>query len=356
MPCASGARWRAASSGWKRSCPASTGVWVVKTRRHRHLAHGVGRLEPLALDDLPRPLEQGERRVPLVQVEHRRLDADHAERPVAADAEQDLLLDARLLVAAVEARREPLVGLGVGVVARVEQQQVAAAHRHPPDPQPDLALGELDAEAHLPPLGVEHRRRRQVLVVDRLVAVLLPAVLVDELVDVALVIEQPHADDRHAEVAHALQVVAGEHPEAARVDGQRLVEPELGREVGDGEGRAAARHGSRPSPRRPPGTPRAAGAPGRSGSPSRGRGPGARSRRSPARAAGRPGCDSCCARGLDRARERSSGSAAATTTRGCGRARAACGRCRRVPVPSSLSQFLPDLARTLPPSGRGGRR
>ena len=37
----------------------------------------------------------------------------------------------------------------------------------------------------------------------------------------------------HAEVAGLLAVVAGEHAETARVDGQRLVQRELGREVRD---------------------------------------------------------------------------------------------------------------------------
>ena len=38
---------------------------------------------------------------------------------------------------------------------------------------------------------------------------------------------------RDAQVAGALEVVAGQHAEAARVDRQALVQPELGREVGD---------------------------------------------------------------------------------------------------------------------------
>ncbi len=75
----------------------------------RHLAQRVVRGEPLLLHDLARPLEQGEGGVPFVQMEHRGLDPQPAESAVAADAEQDLLLDARLLVAAVEARRQLLV-------------------------------------------------------------------------------------------------------------------------------------------------------------------------------------------------------------------------------------------------------
>ena len=57
---------------------------------------------------------------------------------------------------------------------------------------------------------------------------------VEALEEVALGVEQPDGDQRHAQVRRALQVVAGEHAEAARVDRQRLVQAELGREVRHG--------------------------------------------------------------------------------------------------------------------------
>ena len=210
----------------------------------RHLAQRRGGLDPLALDQLARPLQQGEGGVPLVEVQHRGLDAHHPERPVAADAEQDLLLDPHLLVAAVEAGGQRLVLGRVGVVAGVEQQEPAAPDVHPPDAQEDVAPGELDAEAHRLAVRPEHRLGGQLGAGDRLVEVLLPAVLVDQLMDVPLVVEQPDADDRRAQVAHALQVVPRQHPEAARVDGQRLVDAELGGEVGDrpGEDRPGVDH------------------------------------------------------------------------------------------------------------------
>ena len=62
---------------------------------------------------------------------------------------------------------------------------------------------------------------------------LLPAVGVEVLAEVALAVEQADADQRQAEVAGALQVVAGEDAEAAGVDRQAFVEAELGGEVGD---------------------------------------------------------------------------------------------------------------------------
>ncbi len=76
--------------------------------------------------------------------------------------------------------------------------------------------------------------------VEQGVALLLPAVGVEALAEVAVPVEQPDADQRHAEVARRLEVVAGQHAEAAGVLGDRLGDAELGREVGDEVERAVA--------------------------------------------------------------------------------------------------------------------
>ena len=71
---------------------------------------------------------------------------------------------------------------------------------------------------------------------EPLVRFLLPALRRHALVEVALRIHEADADERHAEVARFLADVAGEHAEAAGVDRQRLVQRELGGEVGDRAG------------------------------------------------------------------------------------------------------------------------
>ena len=61
-----------------------------------------------------------------------------------------------------------------------------------------------------------------------LVVLLLPALGRDALAEVPLRIHEADADERHAEVAGFLAVIAREHAQAAGVDRQRLVERELG--------------------------------------------------------------------------------------------------------------------------------
>ena len=86
------------------------------------------------------------------------------------------------------------------------------------------------------PSGVERRLDRRVRPVEPLVALFLPAFGRHVLVEVALRIHEADADQRHAEVARFLAVIAGEHAEAAGVDRQRLVQRELGGEVRDRSG------------------------------------------------------------------------------------------------------------------------
>ena len=83
----------------------------VVPRRHRRvggehavradLVHGV--VDGHALGDvLPQPLDHHERRVPLVGVPHRRLDAEGAEHANAAHAQDPLLPEAHVGAAGVE--------------------------------------------------------------------------------------------------------------------------------------------------------------------------------------------------------------------------------------------------------------
>src|SRR5439155_13513801 len=58
--------------------------------------------------------------------------------------------------------------------------------------------------------------------------ILLPAVSIEPLPEISLVVVQTDADERDAEIRRALDVIAGEDAETARVDRNRFVEAELG--------------------------------------------------------------------------------------------------------------------------------
>ena len=221
----------------------------------------------------------------LVRVEHLGLDAAGGERLDAADAEQDLLAQAVLVVAAVEAVGHVALGRRVLGHVGVEQQQ-----RHPADlDAPERGVQDAARERHCDPQTPSRRARAPCEREQRRVEIgellLLGARGGQQLAEVAVAVEEPDPDERHAQVAGRLEVIAGEDPEAARVLRQRLPHAELGREVRDALGRDGQRV-DESAPSRP--RPARVGARRRSRKPasaaSSSRRPGRRSR------ASRPGC------------------------------------------------------------------
>ena len=213
-------------------------------REHRARAHDLERMLGVdaVLHQHAHALHREQAGVALVHVEDGGLDAAGGERLDAADAEQDLLAQAVLAVAAVEAVGDRALGRRVGLHVGVEQQQLdpadvdapepgvqrtarAAPRRRAPARPPAASTGVIGSSAgssstnssSCAPLGGQ------------------------QLAEVAVAVEEADADDRHAEVAGRLEVVAGEDAEPARVLRQRLAEAELGREVGDGARRIGQR-------------------------------------------------------------------------------------------------------------------
>ncbi len=188
-------------------------------RRRPDLLERLGDRHP-PLDERAHALEHEEGRVALVEVEHGRPDAQRFERADAADAEQQLLADPVLAVAAVQRVGEPV---------DLEQVQRHGADVLAPDGRDDGLAGEVDRDGHR--LADEAGRDR----VDRVVLLRLAPGLVDALREVAPAVQQPDADDRHAELGRGLEVVAGEDAEPAGVDRERLLDRELHAHVRDEE-------------------------------------------------------------------------------------------------------------------------
>ena len=78
------------------------------------------------------------------------------------------------------------------------------------------------------PSGLQRLLDRDVGPVQTLVHFLLPAVLRDRLMEVPLRVHETDAHQRHAEIAGLLAVIAREHAQTTGVDGQRLMNRELG--------------------------------------------------------------------------------------------------------------------------------
>ncbi len=223
-------------------------------REHRRQPHLFERLveREARLDVIPDPLQDDEGRVPFVEVPDRRSRAEGLQRANAADAENDFLLDARLAVPAVQSCRQFAVPRRVFLEAGVQQIQLHPAEPYAPHLHQHAAVSERHGDDARLAVGRDSGFDRCVVPVQAFVRFLLPAFRRHALMEVPLRIHEADADQRDAQIAGFLAVIAGEHAEAAGVNRQRLVQRELRRKVGD-------RAGAVVETVLPPGVPRAAG-------------------------------------------------------------------------------------------------
>ena len=163
--------------------------------------------------------------------------AEDAQGPDPADAEERLLGQPVIRVAAVEPVGDVAGLLVVALDVRVHEEQRHAADLGRPQLGADGPVAHRDLDAGLL-LAVHEGADRQFVRIEDRVVLLLPARGVEALPEVALRVEQADADDRHAEVGGRLEVVAGEDAETAGVLGQHGGDAELGGEVSDGGGSA----------------------------------------------------------------------------------------------------------------------
>ena len=215
---------------------------VVMARRYRRVGreHGVGsdrfegRVESQSLgDQQAHALEHQECRVALVDVPGGRFQSEFHERPHAADAEHDFLFYARGPVAAVKAVSDVAIVAGVFVEVGIEQVQRHMPHLYLPDFHLHGAPREIDLNPYLGAVIAQYRRYWQVFEIGIGVKRVLVALSVDGLVEIALAIEQAHADEGQTNVARRLAMVAGKNAQPPGVDRKTLVESEFGAEVRD---------------------------------------------------------------------------------------------------------------------------
>ncbi len=209
----------------------------IVSRRHRGVrgehdlrrdaAHRLVRVDAFDIHPAAHELQRRECAVPFVQVDDARHDAKRAERLDATDTEKQLLPDSNAFVPAVQTRGELAILRAVPLDVRIEQQQHVAADCDPPDACRNWSRSRFDLHDERRTLD-QRGAQRQMAAVHVDVVLVLPSVAIEPLPEVSLVVIEADPDERDAEVRCALEVVPGEHAEAAGVDRNRLVEAELG--------------------------------------------------------------------------------------------------------------------------------
>lgn len=134
-----------------------------------------------------------------------------------------------LAAAAVEPVGDVALGGRVGLDVGVEEQQRDPSDLGLPDVRGEgAAAGQGEVDPAGGAVVLPEQADREFVRIEQRVALLLPAVPVEGLPEVAVPVEQADADDRDAEVAGGLEVVAGQDAEPAGVLGQRGGDAVLG--------------------------------------------------------------------------------------------------------------------------------
>ena len=141
-------------------------------------------------------LREQERRVALVEVPDGGGEAQRPDRPHATDPQDELLVEPHLAAADVQDVRDRPVLVGVLRQVRVEEQHRHAADLGEPDRHGQSAVGQFDRDGQRQAVLVLDAAQRQVRQVVVGVGVLLVAVGIDRLAEVALAIEEPDAQRR----------------------------------------------------------------------------------------------------------------------------------------------------------------
>ena len=151
----------------------------------------------------------------------------------AADGEEEFLAEPHEVVTAVETGGEVAVVRRVFAEVSVHEEEGDAADLEVPDPEVADAVGEGDGDVDGFAGWVAGEAHGEVFDFVELIVFLLPAVVVEFLFEVALVVEEADAAEIDADVGGGLEVIAGEDAETAAVEFDAFVEAELEGEVGD---------------------------------------------------------------------------------------------------------------------------
>ena len=219
-------------------------------RARAHRLKGLVEAHVVLVGQLAHPLDAQETGMPLIGVEHvgrwcAGQPGPQTQGADATDAEQHLLLKSKLARAPVEPVGDPAGRVVVVLDVGVEQQQGNPADLGLPHLRAEhAAAGKVDGDDAGRCIGLAQQGQRQAVRVEDRVGLLLPAVEVERLLEIAGLVEQANSDDGHPQIRGGLEVVPREDAKATGVLRQRLGDAELGAEVRDRGGSATLDLGS----------------------------------------------------------------------------------------------------------------
>ena len=188
---------------------------------------------PGLIHESPGSFQNGERRMPFIQVADFRLDAERMKQSPSADSQHQFLLESQFRPAPIKLAGNASVSRKVRQVVGVQEVKLHSANLDLPGAQPDRVTGQRDFQPQPFSVRLTQRRDRQLSGIVVREKGLLRSVLVNHLAKIALLIEQPHGNHRHPQIAGGFELIAGHIAKPARVDGQSLAQHEFHAEIRD---------------------------------------------------------------------------------------------------------------------------
>ncbi len=203
-------------------------------RRRTHEFKSLAERIMAVLHILAEPLQTCECGVTLVVMVHRRIQAKCAERPDAAYAQQNLLLEPVLVVTAVKLVRDGAVLLSIGLIIGVQKIEIRTAHSH----FPNTGVKGPSRKAHtyaLPyavlPYDRLHRNLEKVLgdVLGHLVAL-----RGKFLAEISVAVQKADGREVHVHIRSLLQIVSRQNSQTAGIYLEGCVQTVFHTEICDG--------------------------------------------------------------------------------------------------------------------------
>ena len=161
------------------------------------------------------------------------MDAQRSQHTHPSDPQHHLLCQAHFPVASVEPCRQIPVGGCIGVYIGVHQIQGHPPYLNKPHFGKYRTAGQLHFYHNLAFIPIESRQGWHFSKVDLLVHGFLVPVAGDLLMEVTLWVQTADSDEWQSQVTGLLAVITREDAQAARVDGQCLVQSEFCRKIGN---------------------------------------------------------------------------------------------------------------------------
>ncbi len=159
-----------------------------------------------------------------IHMVNRRLYAESFQCPDPTYAQQYFLLYPGIMVSAVQSRSDMPVLLNICRNIRIKQVKIHDADLYLPYRSIDSPSGQLHAYQHRLSIFTGNLGDRELAYVKCIEGSFLKAIMIYPLIEIALPVEQAHPCERDAEITGGFTMIAGQHAEPARINGQRLAE------------------------------------------------------------------------------------------------------------------------------------